>query len=943
MRVCVVLRLLLAVLVSVVGSTQPVWGQLMGLNDPERRWFTLETEHFRLHFQEGLEGVAYWLAPIAEEQYARLKEEFGEAPDKLHVVLTDPFDFSNGFANPFGDRIVLFASQYRLSDWANVRLDSWWRLVLFHELVHAIELDEARGLNALLRRVFGEIVLPNLMKPVPFIEGLAVYEKFKYLGESRLNDSRTRMMIRQMVLDNAIPSFDEIQGLYSRERWPHLGLLWYNFGSWFLRYVEEQYGRDALARLNDVNAAHLLNVLSPLGLGTNFKQVFKRALGVEFDEAYEGFRTWLREEFSAEIERVRAEGVTVAQRLTTLGFFVESPAWSPRGDRIAYVHRGPRRAGLRVMNPDGEGDRELRAITGAPILSPTWAPDGQTLVYAKLEMDGPFSVRGDLYRLDLETGREARLTRGERAYFARVAPDGARVYYARNWGRDGSTALAVLDLNTGETRVLKAFEGNTGVIHSFAVSPDGRTLALALWRWGGFQDLYLLDLETLELKPATRNKAQVNGPAWSPDGQYVLFSADPEPDRVYNLYAYRVSDGKVFKVTNVLTGAFQPAISPEGDRIVFVGYGPEGYDLYAIPYDPARWAPVELPQEEPPGWAGFPDSTAYPVRPYNPYEHLKPLFWLPVPLPMPDGGMGVGVVTAGLDPLFWQSYVALVGLDVERGRPVVDLGYGLTLPKGLLLQLDASSRAGRNALSGALTVPLVPSLERQQLLTVGYAREWGREPAKAEAEEAETRPYARQTLRASYAYGRTGGAERFRQATSFGVEVRYFQDEGEGERGWRWAVEARWRERFRLPVEPTQYLTLSARAAWTDSERERDRVAIGGPYGPYALRGFPPKVAEGKQALVGRLEYAFPLFAVERWADGWPLFVDDVGGRLFVEAGLAGDALDLNAVKVGFGAELALSLTLGYYQPLTLLLGVAQGLGRPAPQLYLNAEFAGLF
>ena len=925
----------------------PASGQIAIRFDPALTWQTLETKHFQIHFHEGLEGVAYLTAKIAEESYATIKDEFGEAPPKIDLVLTDPFDFSNGFANPFGDEIVIFASQYRLSSWANTRLDSWWRMVTFHELVHAVDLDQTSGFNAFLKRIFGEIVLPNIIKPVPFIEGLAVYEKYKHLGESRLNDSKTRMMLRQMVLDNRLPSFDEIQGAYSRREWPHLGLLWYNFGSWLMRYIEEQYGEDALARLNDANASKPLNLLGVVGFGANFKRVFQEALGVEFDKLYADFRAWLREEFEPEIARIESQGLTGAMRLTTLGFFTDAPAWSPQGDWIAYTHSEPGRAGLRLITPEGEGDHEI--VPGGLASYPTWSPDGQALVYAKLDFEGPFYIHSDLYRYDLETGREERLTRGERAYYARYSPDGRKIYYAKNFGHDGSTALAVLDLKTGNTRVLKAFPENSGVIHSFAISPDGKTMALALWRWGGYQDLYLLSLEELEagnepeLKAATQDQNQVSDPVWSPDGQYVLFSADP--DRVYNIYAYRVSDGKFFRVTNVLTGAFYPTISPQGDRIAFVSYSSDGYDLYTMPYDPAQWTPVEFPEGTPPTWEGFPKETSYPVRPYDPTEHLAPLFWLPVPAPS-----GLGIVTAGMDPLFQHSYFALLGWDFEAGQPFYELGYANMSYATITLSAGANRDGDHQGLS--VEIPLLLSVQRQQALSLGYAREArvasaSREQseetneAEGESEQKLEEPYVRHSFSGGYRYTRVRSREFFHDVVALSVQGRLFTYEGE--RAWYHALETSWRESFRLPIPESHWISLRLQAAWTDSDKEPDKFSIGGPYGPYAVRGFPQDVLAGQQAITASLQYEFPLFAIERGMGGWPIFLDDLKGRLFIDAGLAGDSLDLDALKLGFGAEFSLSLTLGYFQPAAVIVGVAQGLGEPQPAIYFNFEVPGLF
>jgi hypothetical protein len=184
----------------------------------------------------------------------------------------------------------------RLADWANVRLDSWIRVVVYHELVHIMDLDIATGTNALLRKIFGRIVLPNMNKPITFIEGLAVYEKYKHLGESRLNDANTIMMIRQMVLENRIPRFDEISRYYNRASWPPVGLLVYNFSSWFLRYIEETYGPDSMKRFNDVNSASLVNTFSLLFFGDDFDSIIKRALNKSaLMKSTQAFAAWLRQ------------------------------------------------------------------------------------------------------------------------------------------------------------------------------------------------------------------------------------------------------------------------------------------------------------------------------------------------------------------------------------------------------------------------------------------------------------------------------------------------------------------------------------------------------------------------------------------------------------------------------------------------------------------------
>ncbi len=54
------------------------------------RWWTLKTEHFNVHFHDGLADVAQEAAFLAEHAYAILKQEFGgEAQNVIDLVITD--------------------------------------------------------------------------------------------------------------------------------------------------------------------------------------------------------------------------------------------------------------------------------------------------------------------------------------------------------------------------------------------------------------------------------------------------------------------------------------------------------------------------------------------------------------------------------------------------------------------------------------------------------------------------------------------------------------------------------------------------------------------------------------------------------------------------------------------------------------------------------------
>jgi len=889
--------------------------------DPALVWHQLETPHFIIVFHQGLENIAHETATVAEESYEIIQKEFGKAPaEKIYIVIVDFIDEIVGSATPVPQNTIYIGPvQMRLADWANVRLESWLKMLVYHELVHILDLDIATGVNALLRAIFGRIVLPNMNKPITFIEGLAVYEKYKHLGESRLNDANTIMMVRQMVLDNKIPRFDEISRYYNRVAWPPVGLLVYNFSSWFLRYIEETYGPESMKKFNDFNSGSLVNALSLVFFGDNFDTILKRALGKSADEVYAGFRGWLRQKFSSEIEAITREGLTASLRLTRLGWLSMQPSWSPDGKEIVYQHRRPGRIGLRMINADGENDRE---ILFGPAELPSFSPDGRSVLYTKLDFHGFYYAFSDIYLYDLEKKSERRLTHGARAYVAVFAPDGQTIYFAHHIGRDASTAISKLDLQSGKITPVKEFADNSVTVHSLAVSPDSKILALSLWRRGGYQDIYLLDIESGELTPITQDKDEDLDPSFSPDGQYLLFSSDRDDYRVANLYAYKLSDGSFYKVTNVLTGAFDPAVSPDSTQIAFTSYGSDGYDIYLMSFDPQSWKPVSIQKETLPQWSGF-QKTNFSIKPYDMIPSLLPKLWLPF-----SDGKSVGIVTFGQDVLGKQAYQLIAGWDFEQGKPFYSVDYMLAHFLPVLSLSVSDTRDGRTQKISAV-MPLTLSIFQQQWLRASYSH--SDRPAKEPDHPA---PWTEDTYAAQYSYQSVHGDDLWRDTLSVSVKGE-LKSPSDAKLYRRLTVTLS--EVFRLPLVETHTLGVKFVGGWSDAEKPEDGFSLGGHMGEFALRGFAEKVQQGKQALIASLEYRFPLATIERALGYWPVFFDDVRGGVFVEAGLAGETLDIANLKVGFGAEISVSLTTGYFVNWALRVGIAQGLGEPNPSFYLTA------
>ncbi|MFQ5794169.1 MAG: DPP IV N-terminal domain-containing protein [Candidatus Bipolaricaulia bacterium] len=891
--------LILLILMIGIGGTS-----FAAAYDPNLRWRTLETPHFRIVFHQGTEGLAHEAALAAEQAYAFWIEELNYRPNgKANLVIVDAADFANGFASLFPNKdITVYTSQARFADWANSRSESWMGLVVFHEYGHVVDLDKVSKVPAVFRSIFGRIILLNI-RPTLFIEGIPTYGEFLRSGHARANDPRDEMYLREMTLEDDFPSFDRASSYYSRDEWMPPSMISHDYGPLFMRYLEERYGRGTIAALSERYTQNLLNLNF---FFPNFGHALKKTVGISPNALYTDFKAWAKGWFAAQVERIETEGITESQRITRLSYWSDQPAWSPDGEWVVYRHSDPRRlTGLRILRPDGGDDRSL--ISGS-IEFPTWSPDGSRLVYAKLDIYRHSYFYQDLYLYDVKTGKEERLTQGARAYYPALMPDGNRVLFARHRLGDRSPDLVILNLAIREVTPLKVFPNDT-FVHSFEISPSGEEIALSIWKRGGYQDIYTMPIHGGELTPITQDRATDLDPTWSPDGEYIVFNSDR--DGINNLYAYRVADGALLKVTNVRSGAFDPDVSPDGDQIAFVGYSIAGYDVHTMTFDPQRWTQVSYTHETLPQWPGYPE-TDYPIHRYNPLPSLVPKWWLPI---IEENQAGFS--TFGLDSLFQHSYTLEGGYNWVENRPFYALSYiNNRFHPTLSLSLSGDSSGNQQRLEAAF--PVVTRLHSSQRISVGYRRD----------EDLNTGTID-DTLFSTWWLTGVSGRDLFQDERRITLTGELSMERGTSMP--QRSLIFDWREVFRLPVVREHRLAVKLSGGWSDT---KDRFSLGGTAGTLLLRGFATGTLSGAQFISGSVEYRFPIVSIERGIELSPIFFDDLRGSLFIDGGTAGADLRAVPLNVGVGAELHLSTVEFYAVPLSFRLGVAWGLGEESSQVY---------
>ncbi|HTW90299.1 MAG TPA: hypothetical protein VMH22_01130 [bacterium] len=676
--------------------------------DPRLNWYTLESDHFDVHFScrgrpdSSSLQLAREVSSIAEEVHATITPVVGWVPRaRTQIVIADFYDYSNGWAAPFPNNTITIIPTPPGGSKTNE--GDWLRILILHEYSHILQIDRVAGVMAGLRKVFGRISMPNALAPAWLNEGYAVYNETRFTDFGRLRGTEYDMMARAAADSNRWLPVDRC-GNYDLQRYPD-GDAPYLYGSLLHGYVVKAAKTGTVPRVLALRGT--VPAFADSSIWDRYNR--ERSAGLPYLENFYAQQTLGQSIYHAwsetQAEKMKPEAPSSSfilhpssslRRLTHEGYSTSSPLWSRSGAALFYVSKTDEEyPSIRMLDTATGQVTVLHRglVTGNLSLS----PDGRQLAFAELNLEGNYYEYEDIFTLDLQFGVVHQLTHGQRARDPDFAPDTSLLVFVSN--DRGQNDLKLLDLATGKVSRLTETDDHTAY-SSPRFSPGGKWIAVAALRPGGYTDIELIDRRTGWTISVTHDRANNMSPAWSRTGRLLFFVSDRSG--VFNLYAYHLATGRTFAVTNVQYGVFEPAISPDNRWIAVTSYSASGYDISTTDFRSAEWqlAPEfkdTLPRDMtelsdnsdrvPTRAEGMSPATTHAPQLYyyNPFPGLLPAFWLPwltlanrqSPFAIRQS-LEVGAFTLGWDALQFHQYQLTAGYRFSHSSPFLSAAYTLS-------------------------------------------------------------------------------------------------------------------------------------------------------------------------------------------------------------------------------------------------------------------------
>jgi hypothetical protein len=548
-------------------------------NPPSIRWYQVNTPHFQVLYSKGFEAQAERVANSLEHIHQAEAKSLGSLPRKISIILQNQSAVSNGFVSILPRRSEFYAMPSQ--DYNFIGTNDWLDLLVSHEYRHIVQYQHAnRGFNRLVYYLFGSISLAGMAQaaaPSWFWEGDAVATETAFTPSGRGKIPNFGLLMRTNLLEGRKFNYHK---QYLRS-YKHNVPDHYVLGYYMVSYLRSK------TKDPDVWGKITARSWSVPFIPFAFSNAIKNKSGLYVTGLYNEMADHLTTKWKKELD-----GLSLTPFVK-----VNNRSGNAYTD---YLYPQPLADGNILAMKKGIGDIEQFVLLGADgekVFVPGQINDsgmisaeGSTVVWNEYGFDPRWRVRN--YSLiksyDRASGKKKIIGSRKSRYGSAAISPGEDKIVAVETDKQYRHTLVVLDAKTGS--VVETFPNTGNDFYSMPRwSEDGKKIVVLKTLSGG-KTITVIDAGSGASKDVLPvGQENVGYPVLY--NQYLFFNSPSSG--IDNIYVLDLNTSKRYQVTSSRLGAYNPAISKDGNQIVYNDQTKDGLDVVSIPFDPSTWIPYQ--------------------------------------------------------------------------------------------------------------------------------------------------------------------------------------------------------------------------------------------------------------------------------------------------------------------------------------------------------------